>query len=105
MENAPGARRLRTPAGVAAMVLAFTAGAAFAGSDSASFGVGLRITASCEVDSMAVLDPAARPAAQPQVRCAHPTPRLVRITHEPAPPALAEPPAASAEVRVITLIF
>ena len=106
MDNAPRARRTRAPAGLAAILLALSAGAAFAGNDSASFGVGLRITASCEVDSMAVVEPAARPSAPlPQVRCALPTPRVVRVTQEPAPLAAPGPAAAPANVRVVTLVF
>jgi len=103
MENAPRACRFRAPVGLAALALALTSGAAFAGSDSVSFGVGLRITASCEVDSAAAVDPARKGA--PQVRCGVPTPRVVRITRELPLQVLPEPAAAPAEVRVVTLIF
>lgn len=96
----------RFTAGMTAVVLMLAAGGAGAGTDSASFRVGLRITASCEVDSAAALDPARRAVAPPlPVSCSSPTPRVVRISREPGPPPVAAPDVAPGEVRVVTLIF
>jgi len=103
------ARGPRFPAWIpfVAAVLALGAENAAAGTSSASFGVSLRITASCESDgSAAVQAPDSGAAPRLEVRCAIPTPRAVGVTQEPDPTAPADSagtPAATA--RVITLTF
>jgi hypothetical protein len=106
MENAPRTRSYRAPVGLAAALLALVAGTAQAGTATGTIGVNLRITASCDVDRAAAIE--AEPARDtlPQVRCAHPTPRAIRVTQERLPAPLAtDERAGQGEVRVITLTF
>ena len=108
VERSPWAGRLaRLLAGAIAMT---AAAGAWAGTDTGSFGVGLRITASCQVDSSAVVGAwheATLPA--PDVSCAFATPRSIQLTQEPyeAPVLTGPSPEAAnaASARVVTLTF
>jgi hypothetical protein len=107
MENALHRSRYRAPIGLAVLVLALVAGGAQAGTAAGTIGVNLRITASCDVDRAVPTD-AARPARTelPQVRCAHATPRSMRVTHErPTAPLSESESAGQGNVRIITLTF
>lgn len=93
---------------LAAVALAASMGAN-AGTDTASFRVGLRLTASCQVDSSLVTEAtsaAAAAASGPAVTCGHAMPRTVRVTREiQVPPANGEAAAEGVPAIVVTLSF
>jgi len=95
---------------LAGALATLAAASAWAGTDSGSFGVGLHLSASCQVDSAAVIG--AGPAAAlpaPDVSCAFGTPRSIRLTRESdEAPVLAAPsarPTVDGSRLVMTLTF
>lgn len=91
--------------GLAAALVASMSAAA--GTDSASFGVGLRLTASCQIDSRGVMD-ATSPTAisAPAVACGFAAPPTVRVTREALGlPASGQAAAESLDAVVVTLSF
>lgn len=108
MDNTVRVRRLRALAGMAGLGLALAAGTVLAGTGATSFGVSLRVTGACEVDSGPVVAGGAGTALRrPEVRCARPLPQAISVTREPYSQAL--PAAVTAtelgDVQVVTLTF
>ena len=110
-----GFERLSTAGRMAAglvglMALAASASAWAAGTETASLGVALRITESCQVDSAAVVG-ATRLARMPlpEVRCGFGAPRSIRVTREPVVEPLSANPSVQAPgddaTVVVTLTF
>lgn len=88
-----------------AMALAATS--VWAGAHSTtSFGVGLRIAASCRVDSARVFDTSTVAAVRaPAVNCDLGTPRAVQVSREPVPPSLLARGIPQRSTVVVTLLF
>jgi hypothetical protein len=77
------------------------AGLAQAGSAAPAFGVHLRITGGCQVDSQAVFYGTLAPA----VACRAGTPHSVRVAREALPVSRHEAPSADGLAIVVTLTF
>lgn len=92
---------------VAAAVFMTGAASAWAGTDSGTFRVGLRITASCQIDSSPVTD-AGVPSevAPPTVDCGLSTPSSIRVSREADLPVQTRSEALEAGAAVVvTLSF
>lgn len=104
---ASASRMARLLAGAMAVM---AASGAWAGSESGSFGVGLRITASCQVDSAAVVEAVPGTARlAPDVSCGFATPRSVQLTREHSEAPVLNGPSTGTtgdgSVLVVTLTF
>ena len=96
-------RRLTTVvrAALLAAGLGGAVGLAQAGTAAPSFGVHLRITGTCQVDSQAVFEGTLRPG----VACRAGTPHAVRVTREPLPLSQDATPSVDGRAIVVTLTF
>lgn len=90
---------------VLAVALALAATAAWGAGQTSSFRVGLRIAASCRIDSAAVFQAAAATVPRPAVSCDFGTPGAVRVTHEPLPSPQVARGSRDGSTRVVTLTF
>lgn len=88
-------------AGLLGLALLGVAGAALAATGSASFGIYLQITGSCQVDSTAVFEA----GTPPGIACRDGTPHALHVQREAAPSSELRAAAPGGGMLVVTLVF